>query len=64
MEENRKLCSKLTVLPVAPLLAESIRRLNSGESVSYLFDHTPDRKKGDIPKPSFFGQHYLYQYTT
>ena len=30
---------KLTVLSVAPALAEAIRRIHDGESVSSLFDH-------------------------
>jgi ribose-phosphate pyrophosphokinase len=31
--------SKLTVLSVAPALAEAISRIHNGESVSSLFDH-------------------------
>jgi len=35
---------KLTVLSVAPALAEAMRRINSGESVSALFE---DPQSGD-----------------
>ena len=31
---------KLDVISVAPALAEAIRRIHDGESVSALFDHT------------------------
>ena len=31
--------SKLTILSVAPALAEAISRIHNGESVSSLFDH-------------------------
>merc|ERR1719162_896801 len=41
MTENKKLCPKLTVLKTAPLIAQAIRRVHEGKSVSYLFDHTP-----------------------
>ena len=36
---------KLTILSVAPALAEAMRRINSGESVSALFEETvrPER---------------------
>lgn len=49
MEENRKACPKLTILSVAPLLAESIERLHNGESVSYLFDHVPTKLDAVAP---------------
>ena len=32
---------KLTVLSVAPALAEAVRRIHNGESVSALFDPLP-----------------------
>lgn len=32
-------CPRLEVLDVSPLLAEAIRRLHNGESISYLFSH-------------------------
>ncbi|UCH79703.1 MAG: ribose-phosphate pyrophosphokinase [Nitrospiraceae bacterium] len=38
MEENQKRCSKLTVLTVAKLLGEAIKRINEESSVSSLFD--------------------------
>jgi len=37
-EENQKRCHKLIVIDVAPLLAEVIRRLNTGDSISDLFN--------------------------
>jgi ribose-phosphate pyrophosphokinase len=37
-EQNQKRCEKLIVIDVAPLLAEVIRRLNTGESISDLFN--------------------------
>ena len=36
---------KLTVLSVAPALAEAMRRIHNGESVSVLFDHTRREKR-------------------
>ena len=41
----RQPSDKLTILSVAPALAEAMRRINSGESVSALFEETvrPDR---------------------
>ncbi|MES1227548.1 MAG: ribose-phosphate diphosphokinase, partial [Armatimonadota bacterium] len=36
--DNQKQVSKLTVLPIAPLLGEAIRRIHLNESVSSLFD--------------------------
>ncbi len=38
MEENLKQCSKLTVLSVAKLLGEAIKRIHEGSSVSSLFN--------------------------
>ena len=40
-EEKMKLCSKLDVVDISSVLAESIRRLHNGESISYLFRHYP-----------------------
>ncbi|ORE08538.1 phosphoribosyl pyrophosphokinase [Rhizopus microsporus var. microsporus] len=37
-DEHVKKCSKIQILPVAPLFAEAIRRIHFGESVSVLFD--------------------------
>jgi ribose-phosphate pyrophosphokinase len=34
-------CSKLKVIDISHVLAESIRRTHNGESVSYLFTHVP-----------------------
>lgn len=35
-------CPKLEVIDIAPTLAEAIRRLHNGESVSYLFNNIPE----------------------
>ena len=40
-EEKMKSCPKLDVIDVSAVLAESIRRLHNGESISYLFKHSP-----------------------
>jgi len=40
-EENLKLCPKLEVIDVAPVLGEVIRRSHNGESISKLFHETP-----------------------
>lgn len=40
-EEKLKLCPKLDTIDISGVLAESIRRLHNGESVSYLFRNTP-----------------------
>lgn len=34
-------CPKIEIIDVSPTLAEAIRRLHNGESVSYLFKHAP-----------------------
>lgn len=39
MEDKLKQSNKLKTLDISPVLAESIRRLHNGESVSYLFRH-------------------------
>jgi ribose-phosphate pyrophosphokinase len=36
--ERRKLCKKLTIIDVSPILAECIRRNHHGESISVLFE--------------------------
>lgn len=36
-EENQKRCDKIVVVDIAPLMAEVIRRLSTGESISDLF---------------------------
>ncbi|AAS54410.1 AGL080Cp [Eremothecium gossypii ATCC 10895] len=40
-EEKMKLCPKLDVIDISAVLAESIRRLHNGESISYLFKNNP-----------------------
>ncbi|KAL7751817.1 ribose-phosphate pyrophosphokinase [Sorochytrium milnesiophthora] len=40
-DEHLRNCPKLKVFDVAPILAESIRRIHNGESVSFLFDVVP-----------------------
>ncbi|SCU89416.1 LANO_0D04830g1_1 [Lachancea nothofagi CBS 11611] len=40
-EEKMKSCPKLAVIDISAVLAESIRRLHNGESISYLFKHSP-----------------------
>ncbi|KAJ1513171.1 ribose-phosphate pyrophosphokinase [Coelomomyces lativittatus] len=39
--EHTLKCSKIKVFDIAPLLAEAIRRIHNGESVSFLFDMVP-----------------------
>lgn len=39
--ENQKLCSKIEVIDIAPVLGEVIRRSHYGESVSKLFHEVP-----------------------
>lgn len=40
-EEKLKLCPKLDTIDISGVLAESIRRLHNGESISYLFRSNP-----------------------
>ncbi|KAK9480880.1 phosphoribosyltransferase-like protein [Lipomyces japonicus] len=40
-DDKKLICPKLETIDVSPTLAESIRRLHNGESVSYLFTHVP-----------------------
>lgn len=40
-EEKMKQCPRLDVIDVSAVLAESIRRLHNGESISYLFKNYP-----------------------
>jgi len=35
--QHMKVCNKLTLIDIAPLMAESIRRTHNGESISRLF---------------------------
>jgi len=37
LSEEAKLCAKIRVLPIGPLLAESIRRISNKESISAMF---------------------------
>lgn len=41
LEDKAASCNKLELLDISPTLAEAIKRLHNGESVSYLFDHIP-----------------------
>lgn len=41
LEEKAAECPKLELMDISPTLAEAIRRLHNGESVSYLFDNVP-----------------------
>jgi ribose-phosphate pyrophosphokinase len=38
-EEHKRLCSKLEVLEIGGIFAESIRRVHHGESISVLFQY-------------------------
>ena len=40
-EEKLKLCPKLDTIDVSAVIAESVRRLHNGESISYLFKNAP-----------------------
>ncbi|GMM36315.1 ribose phosphate diphosphokinase subunit [Saccharomycopsis crataegensis] len=40
-EDKLKICPKLDTIDISGVLAEAIRRLHNGESVSYLFRHSP-----------------------
>ncbi|CAL9736592.1 ribose-phosphate pyrophosphokinase 3 [Monosporozyma servazzii] len=40
-EEKMKDCPKLDVIDISSVLSESIRRLHNGESISFLFKHSP-----------------------
>ena len=40
-EEKMKHCSKIQVIDISMILAQAIRRIHSGKSVSYLFSHVP-----------------------
>lgn len=40
-DENFKLCSKLKTIDISGMLAEAIRRIYHGESMSYLFKNIP-----------------------
>ncbi|KAG7665192.1 PRS4 [[Candida] subhashii] len=42
IQEKVDQCKKLEVMDIAPTLAEAIRRLHNGESVSYLFTYVPE----------------------
>lgn len=42
LEDKLEQCPKLQLLDISPTLAEAIRRLHNGESVSYLFNHVPE----------------------
>lgn len=38
-DEHRRLCPKMEVLDISPILAEAIRRSHHGESISVLFQY-------------------------
>ncbi|KAK6360152.1 hypothetical protein TWF730_006305 [Orbilia blumenaviensis] len=40
-EEKKRMCPKLDTIDISPTLAEACRRTHNGESVSFLFSHTP-----------------------
>lgn len=42
LDDKLAACQKLELLDISPTLAEAIRRLHNGESVSYLFDNVPE----------------------
>lgn len=42
IEDKLAKCKKLEILDISPTLAEAIRRLHNGESVSYLFNNVPE----------------------
>ncbi|KAL8901921.1 MAG: hypothetical protein Q9207_004962 [Kuettlingeria erythrocarpa] len=39
--EKKERCEKLETIDISPTLAESLRRTHNGESVSFLFSHSP-----------------------
>lgn len=41
LTEPARQCKKIVVLDVSSIMAEAIRRIHNGESVSYLFSHAP-----------------------
>jgi ribose-phosphate pyrophosphokinase len=41
MQGKMEACEKLEIVDVSPTLAEAIRRVHNGESVSFLFTHAP-----------------------
>lgn len=42
LDEKVGACDKIEVIDISPTLAEAIRRLHNGESVSYLFNNAPE----------------------
>lgn len=40
-DDKQAVCSKIETLDISPVLAECIRRIHHGESVSILFSHAP-----------------------
>ena len=42
LDDKLARCPKLELLDISPTLAEAIRRLHNGESVSYLFENVPE----------------------
>ena len=41
LDEKQKVCPKLTVVSIAMLLADSIDRVHTGQSLSHLFEEGP-----------------------
>ncbi|KAK6463393.1 ribose-phosphate pyrophosphokinase [Scheffersomyces coipomensis] len=42
LQDKVAACSRLEIIDISPTLAEAIRRLHNGESVSYLFNNVPE----------------------
>ncbi|KAK6203531.1 ribose-phosphate pyrophosphokinase [Scheffersomyces amazonensis] len=42
LKDKAAACPKLEVIDISPTIAEAIRRLHNGESVSYLFNNVPE----------------------
>eukprot|EP00940_MAST-03C_sp_MAST-3C-sp2_P000361 g361.t1 len=47
MDENKSQCPKMRVISVAPLLAEAVRRIHTGGSLSNLFQNAPTKEHAE-----------------